>query len=72
MQTTIISAIQIVIAILLIICVLLQNRGTGMGAVFGGEGNVFRTKRGIEKKLFVFTIVLSIAFLGLALANTVA
>jgi len=62
--------LQIVVAILLITAILLQNRGSGLGAAFGGEGNVFSTKRGIEKKLFIFTIVLTIAFLGIALANT--
>ncbi|MBI5621356.1 preprotein translocase subunit SecG [Candidatus Falkowbacteria bacterium] len=67
MNTAIISAIQIVVAILLIACVLLQNRGTGMGAVFGGEGNVYKTKRGAEKALFWATVVLAALFLGLAL-----
>jgi preprotein translocase subunit SecG len=56
--------IQLASALLLIIAVLLQQRGTGLGAAFGGEGNVYRTKRGIEKKLFRLTIILAILFLG--------
>jgi len=61
--------IQIVVATLFIAAVLLQNRGSGLGAAFGGEGNVYRTKRGAEKILFISTIILSIIFLGLTLAN---
>ena len=43
---------QIVISILLIIVILLQNKGAALGSVFGGNSAVFLTKRGIEKKLF--------------------
>lgn len=60
---------QIVTAVLLIVAILFQSRGTGLSSVFGGEGNVYRTKRGFEKGLFIATIVLSILFLGIALAN---
>ncbi|MBI4272988.1 preprotein translocase subunit SecG [Candidatus Uhrbacteria bacterium] len=56
--------IQLASALFLIIAILLQQRGTGLGAAFGGEGNVYRTKRGIEKKLFTLTIILAILFLG--------
>jgi preprotein translocase subunit SecG len=60
---------QLVVSVLLIAAVLLQQRGTGLSATFGGEGNIYRTKRGIEKGLFVATIALSIIFFGIALAN---
>lgn len=60
---------QLILAILLIGAILLQAQGTGLGAAFGGGGNTFRTKRGAEKKLFQLTIVLSILFFGVALAN---
>lgn len=53
---------QIIISILLIIAILMQNRGTGLGNAFGGSGGVYLTKRGIEKKLFIATIVLAILF----------
>jgi len=49
--------------------ILLQSRGTGLGATFGGEGNVYRTKRGVEKMLFRSSIVLAVVFFGLALAS---
>jgi protein translocase SecG subunit len=63
----ILSIIQLVSAILLIISILLQNRGTGLGAAFGGEGNVYRTKRGLESVLFKATIVLAVIFLAASL-----
>ncbi len=63
------NIIQIVSAVLLVIAILLQNKGASVGGVFGGEGAVYQTKRGVEKKLFVLTIILSIIFLGTALAN---
>ena len=60
---------QIVVSILLIVSVLLQSRGSGLGSVFGGEGNIYKTKRGAEKFIFILTIILAAAFLGLALIN---
>ena len=60
---------QIVISALLIIAILLQNRGSGLSAVFGGSGNIYRTKRGLEKGLFTLTIVLVILFVAIGIAN---
>lgn len=57
--------VQILVAVLLIISILLQNRGSGLGAAFGGEGNVYMAKRGAEKAVFWATIVLAILFLAL-------
>lgn len=60
---------QIIISILLIIVILLQNRGTGLGSAFGGSGGVYLTKRGLEKKLFIATIILAILFFSVSLAS---
>ena len=65
---TIITYAQISVSVLLIVSILLQQRGVGLGATFGGDGAAFRTKRGLEKGLFYATIVLSTLFLGLGLA----
>jgi preprotein translocase subunit SecG len=62
---------QLGTAVLLVTSIMLQSRGTGMGSTFGGEGNVYRTKRGVEKTLFVSTIAFSVIFFGLAIANIV-
>lgn len=61
--------VQIIVSILLIIVILLQNRGTGLGSAFGGTGGVYLTKRGLEKKLFIATIVLAVLFFGISLAS---
>ena len=58
---------QIAIAILLVVAILMQNRGSGLGGVFGGSGGVYLTKRGLEKKLFMATIVLAVIFIFLSL-----
>jgi preprotein translocase subunit SecG len=70
-MTLYLTIAQIAIAIILIAAVLLQARGTGLGSAFGGEGNIFRTKRGIEKILFYATIVLGILFAGISLAGLI-
>lgn len=59
--------VQIVIAVSLIIAILLQARGAGLGSVFGGSGAVFKTRRGIDRLLFNTTIWLAIAFGALSL-----
>lgn len=62
---------QIVISILLIISVLLQNRGSGLSAAFGGDFSGFYTKRGLEKFLFVSSSVLGALFIINALATII-
>lgn len=59
--------IQIVICGVLIVSVLLQNRAEGLGKMFGGGGEVFRTKRGLEKVLYYTTIALIIALITISL-----
>jgi len=56
--TKILSIVQIVVCSLLVLSVLLQNRAEGLGQMFGGGGEIFRTKRGLEKFLYYLTIFL--------------
>ena len=56
-------------AVLMIITVLLQQRGAGLSATFGGEGNFYYAKRGFEKILLYTTIIMAIIFLGTALTR---
>ena len=70
MRTTL-AITQIVISILLVVAILLQQRGTGLSATFGGEGNVYRTKRGLEKVIFAATIILAVLFFATAFANII-
>ena len=67
----IITIAQIVSAVILIILILLQNRGGGLSGVFGGSevSGLYRTKRGLEKNIFILTIIFSILFLGLSVGN---
>jgi len=53
---------QIILAIVLIAVFLLQVRGGGLGGIFGQQTGMYRTKRGIEKTLFRFTIILMLIF----------
>ena len=66
----IISFAQIVVAVIVIALILLQNKGAGLGAVFGGgDGNVFHTKRGPEKWMFYGTITAVVLFVALGIAS---
>jgi preprotein translocase subunit SecG len=60
---------QIIIALLLMAAILLQSRGVGLGGIFGGTDAIYRTKRGIEKTLFIATIILAVLFFLVALAS---
>lgn len=72
MQTTfILNIIQLIVSVLLMLAILVQNRGTGLGAAFGGEGNIYRTKRGAEKFLHIATIVLVVIFMATAFLNII-
>ena len=59
--------VEVVICAILVVAVLLQNRAEGLGKMFGGGGEVFRTKRGLEKVLYYATIVLIIALIAISL-----
>lgn len=59
------SILQIVTvgsAILMIIAILLQQRGASLGAGFGASGELYTTRRGIDKNLFEATIIVAVIF----------
>ena len=60
---------QILISVVLIVLILLQQRGTAMGSAFGQEGGGYATRRGIQKKIFWATIAAGVLFILSALAN---
>ena len=68
---TAITIVQIIMAVVLMALILVQNRGGGVSGLFGGGdfGGVYRTKRGLEKTIFISTIIFSILFIGSSLAN---
>ncbi|HUV56220.1 MAG TPA: preprotein translocase subunit SecG [Dehalococcoidales bacterium] len=60
---TYLNVAQIVLAVALILAVLLQVRGGGLGGIFGQPSTVYRTRRGMEKTLFQITIALVVLFI---------
>ena len=64
---TYLNVAQIVLSIALILVILLQVRGGGLGGIFGQADTVYRTKRGVEKTLFQLTIVLVVLFIIIAM-----
>lgn len=58
---------QIVLAVTLVLVILLQVKGGGLGGVFGQPDTVYRTKRGVEKRLYQLTIVLIVVFVIISL-----
>ncbi len=68
---TALSIVQILIAVVLILAILLQTKGSSFSGIFGDSSStVYRTRRGFEKRLFQFTIVLSVLFFVVSLANS--
>lgn len=60
---------QVVISVAVVAAILLQARGTGLSATFGGESTAYRSRRGLERTLFRLTIVLATAFVVLSLVS---
>lgn len=68
---TILPYITLGSAILMIIAILLQQRGASLGAGFGSSGELFTTRRGFDKNLFDVTIVFAVVFVLSILASLV-
>ena len=62
---------QIIIAILLVAFILLQQRGTALGSLFGSDGGSYATRRGVQKHLLVATVGIGILFIALSLLRFV-
>jgi protein translocase SecG subunit len=67
----IVNIVEIVVSILLVISILLQNRGAGLSGTFGGDFGGYYSKRGFEKFLVYFTIALAVVFVILAITNLI-
>ncbi|MBW7944144.1 preprotein translocase subunit SecG [Patescibacteria group bacterium] len=62
---------QIVVSILLTGAILLQAQGSGFGTTWGGGGETYHTKRGVERVVFILTIIGVVIFAALSIANLV-
>ena len=67
----VLQIITIASAILMVLAILLQQRGASLGAGFGSSGELFTTRRGIDKNLFEVTIILSVIFVISILAGLI-
>ncbi len=60
---------QLIVSIALMVSILMQARGTGLSGAFGGDSAVYRSRRGIERRLWQFTIILAILFAVFSLVS---
>lgn len=67
----IVNIAEIIVAILLTVSILLQNRGAGLSSTFGGDFGGYYSKRGFEKFLVIFSSAMAVIFVILALINLV-
>lgn len=65
---TVLLISQVVLSIFIIVAILLQAQGSGLGATWGGGGETYHTKRGVEKVLFYATIVMIVLFAIISIA----
>ncbi len=65
----ILAIAEILVSIGLIASILLQSRGAGLGATFGGESSAYRSRRGVEKTLFQFTIIMASLFVVVCMVS---
>ncbi len=65
------AAGQVIVSIALIVAILLQARGTGLSGAFGGDSAVYRSRRGVERRLWQFTIALLVLFVAFSLVSFV-
>jgi preprotein translocase subunit SecG len=64
----VLAAGQLIVAVALTFSILLQSRGSGLGGTFGGDSAIYRSRRGIERRLWQFTIILIALFTMFSMA----
>ncbi|NTW61488.1 preprotein translocase subunit SecG [Candidatus Saccharibacteria bacterium] len=67
----ILQIVTVASAVLMVIAILLQQRGASLGAGFGASGELYTTRRGIDKSLFEATIILAVIFVLSILAGLI-
>ena len=69
---TALRLVMIIVSIVLILVILLQTKGSSFSGAFGGDtSSIYRTRRGVEKTLFQFTIGVGVFFVLLAIVSSV-
>jgi preprotein translocase subunit SecG len=70
---TALRLIMIIVSIVLTLVILLQTKGSSFSGAFGGDtSSIYRTRRGVEKTLFQFTIGVGVIFVVLAIISSIA
>jgi preprotein translocase subunit SecG len=70
-MTTYFNIAIIILALALIVALLFQAGGGGLGGIFGQADTVYRTRRGLERTLFRFTILLAVLFVVISIASVI-
>ena len=68
-MTVYLNIAQILVSVFVILAILLQVRGGGLGGIFGAPDTTYRSRRGVERTLFRFTIALMVLFVLLSITS---
>ena len=68
-MANVLLVLQIILSVLIVGCVLLQAQGTGLGTTWGGGGETYHTKRGVEKVVYYLTIALVALFIVISMLS---
>lgn len=69
-MVTYLNIAHILVSVALILALVFQVKGGGLGGIFGSPDTVFRTRRGVERTLFRFTLVLIVLFVIVSILST--
>ena len=70
-MATYFNIVQIILSAALVTLVILQSKGGGLSRMFGGQGGIYKTRRGFEKTLFNITIGVMVAFYAFSLLSVI-
>ena len=63
------NVVQLIVSFALVALLIMQGKGAGLSRMFGGEGSIYRPRRGVEKTMFNVTIILAVVFFVTAILN---
>ncbi|OGK23363.1 preprotein translocase subunit SecG [Candidatus Roizmanbacteria bacterium RIFCSPHIGHO2_02_FULL_38_11] len=66
---SILLLVNIILSVLVVVLILIQGRGAGLGSAWGGGGEMFQTRRGVEKITLRLTVILIIVFFLISVVN---
>jgi preprotein translocase subunit SecG len=69
--TVYLNIVQIIVSIALIALTVMQSKGAGLGRMLGGDGSIYRTRRGVEKTMFNLTVILAVVFFLTSLLSVI-